>query len=41
MLHVMAYCLIAFGAVALLVVDRLGIGTRAREAERRHKWMPR
>ena len=35
MLHVMAYCLIAFGVGALRVVDRLGIGARARHGERR------
>jgi hypothetical protein len=35
MLHAMAYCLIAFGVGALLVVDRLGIRQRARKGERR------
>jgi hypothetical protein len=35
MLHFMAYCLIAFGVVALLVVDRMGMGMRARDGENR------
>jgi hypothetical protein len=29
MLHALAYCLIAFGIIALFLVDRLGIGARA------------
>ena len=37
MLHVMAYCLIAFGVVALLVVDRLGISRKAHKRERRRR----
>src|SRR5262249_56435709 len=35
MLHVLAYCLIAFGVGALLVVDRLGIGARAPDGKQR------
>jgi len=35
MLHAMAYCLIAFGVGALLVVDRLGFGAKARDGDRR------
>ena len=35
MLCVLAYCLIAFGVGALLVVDRLGIGARERDGKQR------
>lgn len=41
MLHVLAYCLIAFGVAALYVVDRLGIGVRARDNGQRRRRMGR
>jgi hypothetical protein len=39
MLHVLAYCLIAFGVGALYVVDRLGTDLRARNGEQRRRRM--
>jgi hypothetical protein len=37
MLYFMAYCLIVFGVGALLIVDRLGIGAKARNGEQRRR----